>query len=40
MLLSWPSWKIPDFRHHAAQGYVLDHPDRRQALEELLAVLS
>ena len=32
--------EIPDFRHHAAQGYVLDHPDRRQALEELLAVLS
>jgi hypothetical protein len=32
--------EIPDLRHHAAQGYVLDHPDRRQALEDLLAVLS
>jgi hypothetical protein len=31
--------EIPDLRHRAAQGYVLDHPDRRQALKGLLAVL-
>ena len=32
--------EIPDLRHQAAQGYVREHPGRRQALEDLLAVLS
>jgi hypothetical protein len=32
--------EIPDLRHQAAQGYVLEYPGRRQALEDLLAVLS
>jgi hypothetical protein len=32
--------EIADYRHAAAQGYLLDHPGRRQALEGMLAVLS
>ena len=32
--------EIPDLRHQAAQEYILEHPGRRQALEDLLAVLS
>jgi hypothetical protein len=32
--------ETPDHRHHAAQGYALEHPERRQALEDMLAVLS
>ncbi|MGD0068713.1 MAG: hypothetical protein ABSB76_35435 [Streptosporangiaceae bacterium] len=32
--------ETPDHRHHAAQGYALEHPERRQALDDMLAVLS
>jgi hypothetical protein len=31
--------EIPDYRHHAAQSYALDHPGRPQALEDMLAAL-
>jgi hypothetical protein len=32
--------EIPDFRDEAAQAYVLEYPDRRPVLDDMLAVLT